>query len=187
MNKTQGAVQAIIDAHNLVKNNPAAFKKIDISAYIADCASHFYKDVHKSLSIDEYEFDKALMTYHNDPDPEWNIGQTINNDVEFLNIIKIDDHLYYRYRECQAYQTALQRDLTEEEIRQFICENDAYALRSLKEHIEFNYPLFVYAYQIKGNLRFIANIPGYHGICGEAASPQQAVDDAYAILRKSLQ
>lgn len=187
MNKTEGAIQAIMHAQDFVANNPDQFHKIDIPAYIADYTTHFYNQEPQPFPIDEYEFDEALATYKTDTTNNWHIGQYLGYGIDFLNIIEIEQGLYFRYREYYAYKSAVQRNLTEAEIKQFLCTNDDYAQRTLPNHTEYNYPLFVYGYEIHGTLHFVANIPGYPGICGDGTTPQQAVENAYAILKQHLQ
>ena len=102
--------------------------------------------------------------------------------ILLIQPIKLDQDLYYRYRECKAYQKACNRDLTREEIEQFLCNDSSYTNRTLKEHPEYNYPAFVYAYQYKDTYQYGAMFPGYPGISGSGKDPQTALEDAYQRL-----
>ena len=69
-----------------------------------------------------------------------------------------------------------------EEIEQFLCNDSSYTNRTLKEHPEYNYPAFVYAYQYKDTYQYGAMFPGYPGISGSGKDPQTALEDAYQRL-----
>ena len=87
MNKTEGAIQAIMHAQNLVANNLDQFHNIDIPAYIADYTTHFYNQEPQPFPIDEYEFDEALATYQNSTANNWHIGQYLGYGIDFLNMV----------------------------------------------------------------------------------------------------
>lgn len=187
MTKKEQAIACIMRAHEYAKNNPDKFKDTDEASYIADDVCRYYDSEKNVLSLEEYQIDEEKNETSKYFDRGWDIAQLIYSDLYYPFVERIDDHLYYRYRECKAYQKAMQRDLTEEEIGQFLCSDCSYENRSLDAtHSEFNYPLIVFNYQMKDGFHFCASFPGYENICGHAKEPQDAVEIAYQNLAEEL-
>lgn len=186
MNKINNAIDCIIHAHHYVQQYEKAFLDHDISAYIADYARTFYTHQDHNASLEDLAIEEYIIEEHASTpvvsSNEWLIGTLMPHSVIYLSIIKLDQDLYYRYRECKAYQKACNRDLTREEIEQFLCNDSSYTNRTLKEHPEYNYPAFVYAYQYKDTYQYGAMFPGYPGISGSGKDPQTALEDAYQRL-----
>lgn len=183
------AVACIQKAHEYSKDQTSAFDHHDISAYIADSAMEAYREKNsEELSPEQFDVEEQAALTHTTALKQWHIGQVLDGSMQYLFAVKIDDGLYYRYRECKAYQLKCHRDLTEEEIQQFLCSNCDYKERALSSTFtEFNYSVCVSAYQYLDSYAYVASFPGYPGICGQGQHPQEAVEKAYDNLSKAME
>lgn len=182
------AVACIQKAHEYSKEQTFAFDHHDISAYIADSAMEAYREnSSEELSPEQFDVEEQEAMTHTTALKQWHIGQVLDGSMQYLFAVKIDEGLYYRYRECKAYQMKCQRDLTKEEIQKFLCSTCDYKERELSSsYPEFNYPVCVSAYQYLDSYAYVASFPGYLGICGQGKHPQEAVEKAYDNLAKAI-